>query len=193
MSRAAKGRGAGKAERRGAWKDPVLLRWYPLRDAAATLGGLYRRARKQLERHVTRAKDGGSRRAWLPFAGGSLRIVGGFSFRRRCVDALRRSERDDMADDRDISVAQTGRSCSGSPWKSHALTLANAKKIRTDKSQGCHEFGTDNRRAPRALSCEAQIQTQRAARKSSIGRLVTELSSAGTLLHVSAPAFRKSR
>jgi hypothetical protein len=37
----------------------VPLRWYPLRDAAATLGLTPEALRKQLERHVSRAKDGG--------------------------------------------------------------------------------------------------------------------------------------
>jgi hypothetical protein len=40
-------------------KAQILLRWYPLRDAAVTLGVSPDALRKQLERHVTRAKDGG--------------------------------------------------------------------------------------------------------------------------------------
>jgi hypothetical protein len=37
----------------------IPIRWYTLRDAAAILGVSPDALRKQLERHVTRAKDGG--------------------------------------------------------------------------------------------------------------------------------------
>jgi hypothetical protein len=40
-------------------KPNAPLRWYLLRDAAVTLGVSPDALRKQLERHVTRAKDGG--------------------------------------------------------------------------------------------------------------------------------------
>ena len=40
-------------------KSNTPLRWYPLRDAAVTLGVSADALRKQLERNVTRAKDGG--------------------------------------------------------------------------------------------------------------------------------------
>jgi hypothetical protein len=41
-------------------KSNAPLRWYPLRDAAATLGVSPDALRKQLERNVMRAKDGGT-------------------------------------------------------------------------------------------------------------------------------------
>lgn len=40
-------------------KSNTPLRWYPLRDAAVTLGVSADALRKQPERNVTRAKDGG--------------------------------------------------------------------------------------------------------------------------------------
>jgi hypothetical protein len=40
-------------------KSNKPLRWFPLRDAAATLGVSADALRKQLERNVTRARDGG--------------------------------------------------------------------------------------------------------------------------------------
>jgi len=41
-------------------KSNTPLRWFPLRDAASTLGVSADALRKQLERNVVRAKDGGT-------------------------------------------------------------------------------------------------------------------------------------
>jgi len=41
-------------------KSNAPLRWYPLRDAAVTLGVSADALRKQLERNVMRTKDGGT-------------------------------------------------------------------------------------------------------------------------------------